>query len=276
MWYVLLTAAAVLLVFIAALRCRRGHKDWDELGRWRYAHRGWHDQPSVPENSMAAFRRAVENGFGAELDVHLMKDGRLAVIHDSSLRRTAGAEAVIEDLTAQELAQYRLEGTEERIPLLEDVLALFAGKAPLVVELKSERGNYNELTAATVALLDKYPVRYCIESFDPRCLIWLRKHRPEIVRGQLSQQFLRHREVVPLRKTTQFILSNLLMNFLTVPDFIAYRFSDRHCLALWLCRRLYGARELSWTIDSKEQLAQSEADGALPIFERFDPRGENV
>ena len=60
-----------------------------DLARWDYAHRGLHDKEvGSPENSLAAFKEAVESGYGAELDVHLLKDGNLAVIHDSSLFRT--------------------------------------------------------------------------------------------------------------------------------------------------------------------------------------------
>lgn len=269
-----LIPAAAGELYTLALRCRRDHPDWEYLRQWRYAHRGFHDKPVIPENSMAAFRRAVESGFGAELDVHLMKDGSLAVIHDSSLKRTAGADVAVEDLTAEELKQYRLEGTEETIPLLEEVLELFQDRAPLVVELKSERNNNDELTAATVALLDKYRVRYCIESFDPRCLVWLRKNRPEIVRGQLSEQFLRRGEGGNLSRPALFVLSNLLMNYRTVPDFISYRFEDRNCLSLRWCRKLYKVQEVNWTIRSAEEMAEAEKAGNLVIFERFDPRGD--
>lgn len=276
LWIVLILLILIILgeLYTLALRCRRGHPDWKFLRLWRYAHRGYHDKPTIPENSMAAFRRAVEHRFGAELDVHLMKDGRLAVIHDSSLKRTAGADVAVEDLTAEELKQYRLEGTDEQIPLLEEVLALFQDQTPLVVELKSERGNYNELAAATVAMLDKYRVRYCIESFDPRCLVWLRKNRPEIVRGQLSEQFLRHGHGTYLSRMARFILGNLLMNFRTVPDFIAYRFEDRGCLSLRWCRKFYKVQEVDWTIRSAEEMMEAEKAGNLVIFERFDPRGE--
>ena len=277
MWFLLILLALLVLgeLYTLSLRCRRGHPDWTYLRLWRYAHRGLHCKPAVPENSLAAFRRAVEAGFGAELDVHLMRDGHLAVIHDSSLRRTAGADVAVEDLTAEELKQYRLEGTDETIPLLEEVLPLFRDRAPLIVELKSERGNYNELTAATVALLERYRVRCCVESFDPRCLMWLRKNRPEIVRGQLSQQFLRH-EGISLGKLRQFILGNLLMNFLTVPDFIAYRFSDRDCLSLRWCRRFYRVREVNWTIRTAGEMAAAERAGNLVIFEQFNPKGETT
>ena len=152
--YVLLGLFVLLcLLYVLCLRCRR-RKDWDRFRKWRFAHRGFHDKPRIPENSLPAFRRAVQCGFGAELDVHLMKDGHLAVIHDASLLRTAGADVLVEDLTAEELKNYRLEGTEHHIPLLEEVLPIFAGKAPLIVELKAERGNAEALAAAACKLLD--------------------------------------------------------------------------------------------------------------------------
>ena len=94
---VLLVLIVLAELFLLMLRCRREHPGWKLLRQYRYAHRGYHDKPHIPENSMAAFRRAIEHGYGAELDVHLMKDGRLAVIHDASLKRTAGADVLVMD-----------------------------------------------------------------------------------------------------------------------------------------------------------------------------------
>jgi len=142
-------------IWVILLTCRRGHPAWETLRKFRYAHRGYHHKPTVPENSMAAFRQAVERGWGAELDVHLMKDGNLAVIHDSSLKRTAGADVEIEDLTKEDLPRYTLEESEEHIPLLEEVLALFCGKAPLIIELKAARGNHAALSEAVAKLPSK-------------------------------------------------------------------------------------------------------------------------
>ena len=271
---ILIVLLVLFLLYILCLRCRRGKADWAHLRKWRYAHRGFHDrEKGVPENSLAAFKRAASNGFGAELDVHLMKDGKLAVIHDASLLRTAGADVYIEDLTAGELENYRLEGTEQRIPLLEEVLPLFVGRAPLIVELKAERGNADALAAAACKLLDKHHVTYCIESFDPRCLMWLWANRPDVVRGQLSENFRRHGDAQNLPGVVRWVLSSLLLNARTRPDFIAYRFEDRKCLSLRLCRGLYGAQEFSWTIRSRADMDAAERDGALVIFECFDPRG---
>ncbi len=260
-------------LYLFALRCRKGHAAWDTLRRYRYAHRGLHDKPTIPENSMAAFRRAVENGYGAELDVHLMADGNLAVIHDASLKRTAGADVYIEDLTAADLKDYRLEESDEHIPLLEEVLALFEGQTPLIVELKAERGNHNALASAAMEVLDRYDTAYCVESFDPRCIRWLKENRPEVVRGQLSEQFLRHpKDGAKQSKAVLWLLGNLLTNIATRPDFIAYRFSDRNTPSVRLCRALYGVQEVNWTITTKQDMAAAENAGNLVIFERFDPK----
>ena len=79
------------LVLLLLLRCRKGNETWAKLKPQRYAHRGYHDKPTIPENSMPAFRRAIEHGWGAELDVHLLRDGTLAVFHDSDLKRAISA-----------------------------------------------------------------------------------------------------------------------------------------------------------------------------------------
>ena len=273
LWILLAIILLIALLYILCLRCRR-RADWERFRGWRYAHRGFHDKPRIPENSIPAFRRAVQCGFGAELDVHLMKDGHLAVIHDASLLRTAGADVEIEDLTAEDLSRYTLEDTEYHIPLLEEVLPIFAGKAPLIVELKAERGNADALADAACKLLDKHRgVTYCMESFDPRCLAWLWQNRPDVVRGQLSENFARHGDGKSLPGVVRWVLRNLLLNCRTRPDFIAYRFEDRSCLSLRLCRTLYGAQEFSWTIRSRSDMETAEEDGALVIFEQFDPRG---
>ena len=224
---------AVLLFFLiwtAMLHGRRNHPAWPVLERFRYAHRGLHDGAAgIPENSLAAFRLAAEHGYGAELDVHLTRDGRLAVIHDDSLLRTAGADVKASQLTAAQLGKYRLEGTDEKIPFLEEVLPLFQGKSPLIVELKVE-GNAAALAKATCDLLDQYQVDYCIESFHPLAVRWLKKHRPDVCRGQLSENFLKTR--TGLGRGADFVMTHLLTSFLTTPDFIAYNLHHRRRLGL--------------------------------------------
>jgi len=276
MKYVLFALAVLIAVLVAVFHyltsCRKGHPAWQTLKKYRYAHRGCHDKPAVPENSMEAFRRAVERGFGAELDVHLMKDGTLAVIHDASLKRTAGAEVKIEDLTVEELKNYHLEESEETIPLFDDVLALFEKKTPLIIELKVERENYAALSEAVARRLDSYTGDYCIESFDPRAVSWFRKHRPDTCRGQLSQNFFRDQNS-KLPGILKFLMTNLLVNVIARPDFVAYNHQHRHGLAPWWCRKLHGAVEFCWTVTDKEAMERLEEEKAGIIFERFDPEG---
>lgn len=270
-WIILAVLLGLAVLWLIAIFCRRKKNAFSTLNAHNYAHRGLHDAKNgVPENSLLAFRLAVEHGYGAELDVHLTRDGRLAVMHDESLRRTAGVARDLRDMTEEELAACRLEGTDEKVPFLEEVLPIFEGKAPLVVEIKPCKGNHAELTRRTCELLDRYPkLDYCIESFDPRVLWWLRRHRPEIVRGQLSSNFMKERSGLAL--IVRFILTNLLTGFLTAPDFIAYNYDCRRNLSLRLCRAIWRVQEFSWTIRSAENAKTALDDGCLIIFEHCVP-----
>ena len=106
-----------------------------------YAHRGFHGEEGIPENSMAAFKKAKELGYGMELDVQLTKDGVMVIHHDYDLKRTCGVNKKIQDLTYRELCRYRLMGTKERIPRFIEVLGEIDGKVPLLIELKMETCN---------------------------------------------------------------------------------------------------------------------------------------
>lgn len=255
--------AGLALLYLLSLKGRTGHPALPTLKAALYAHRGLHGD-GRPENSLAAFCAAVNSGCGAELDVHLSRDGVPVVIHDSSLARTAGVDRRVNDMTADELLQCTLENTSERIPLFEEVLSLFDGKTPLIIELKTDRGNHAALCEAVCALLDKYHGPYAIESFDPRCLLWLKKHRPAIVRGQLCQNFFKSRDVAFFLRG---ILTSLCMNILTRPDFIAYRYEHRRDLPFTLCRRLWHITAVYWTLRDKKALDDALDDSAMVIFE---------
>lgn len=258
----------ICLLYVLSLQGRRTHPGMAALRGWRYAHRGLHNE-TRPENSMAAFRAALENGYGIEFDLHLLKDGNLGVMHDSVLLRTTGCQGTMEELATEDLKRYHLGGTEETIPEFRQVLELFDGKAPLIIELKSEKGNAAKLTETACRMLEGYHGPYCIESFDPYCIRWLYKNRPDIIRGQLAYNSLNIENGFPW--LVRFITSFYLENFLTRPDFIAYEFGTRKTLSNFLCRRLWGIQGVSWTLRTHEQFDEAVKEGWLPIFEKFIP-----
>ena len=265
LWIVLI----LLILYLLSLRGRSGYPGVEKLRGWNYAHRGLHGQ-GVPENSLAAFRKAVEHGYGAEFDVHLLRDGGLAVIHDSTLKRTTGRDGRVEELSVDELGEYYLEATGETIPTFQEVLEVFSGKTPIIIELKPQDGNHEALCMAVCAALIGYEGVWCIESFDPRVVYWLRKNRPDIIRGQLSENYFRKpHSKLPL--ILKLILAFHLENFLCRPDFIAYDYETRKVPSNPICRKLWGLEAVSWTLRSPEEHATALKEGWIPIFENYQP-----
>jgi glycerophosphoryl diester phosphodiesterase len=264
----LILIAVICILLLFSIRGRVGHKGLQVLRGWSYAHRGLHGE-NCPENSMAAFRKALDNGYGIEFDVHLLADGNLAVMHDSSLKRTCGCDGIMEELTTEELDKYFLEGTQETIPQFRQVLELFDGKAPLIIELKAHDGNAAQLTETACKMLEHYHGDYCIESFDPRCLLWLKEHRPELVRGLLSENYMKGTLKLPF--LLRLMLTYQFGNFLFQPDFIAYRYPDRQTLTNDLCRKFWKMQGVSWTLKTPEEYDTAVSEGWIPIFEGFLP-----
>ena len=265
--YIILILIPLFQLYLISLMGRGQNQELNKFLSFRYAHRGLHNKPSIPENSLNAFSAAVKNGYGIELDLHLMADGKLAVIHDSSLLRTAGVDIKIEDLTEADLKKYYLEGTRSHIPTFTQVLKRVNGKVPLLIELKSE-GNVKPLCEAVANELLGYKGDYMIESFDPRCINWFRKNRPETVRGQLTQNFFRDK-ASKLPFPLKLILSTLILNVWAAPDFIAIRFSDRKSLSNKICLKYWKLKGFVWTIDKAENLEKAEAEGYGIIFENI-------
>ena len=233
-----------------------------------YAHRGLFDNRKIPENSIGAFRKAMEKGVGMELDLQLTKDGRVVVFHDYTLERMCGKKVLLSSLTWEELKQERLLGTEYGIPLFEEVLNLVDGRVPLLIELKGEDKN-DELCWKTAPLLDAYSGEFCLESFNPLLLRWFVKHRPDMLRGQLVTNTL---EEQPKRnKLVNFFLTYMLLNFLSRPDFIACDGRYQKGLSFFVCRKIFKTPFFMWTVKKKELLVYNHRRGDRSIFEGFEP-----
>lgn len=241
---------------------------WQHLIGWDYAHRGLYNNRNIPENSIAAFKRAVDHGYGIELDVHLTVDNQLVVFHDDTLVRMCGVNKKISDMPLADIREYTLLDSEESIPLFSDVLKLVNGRVPLIIELKVDRSNQNLLCPLVWQLLKKYKGSYCIESFHPFALQWFKRHQPQVVRGQLSCNFFKespHCDLVLL------LMTHLMTNFFTHPDFIAYKYLDIDNMAFRINQKLFRIMTVVWTIKNQPayELYKNKVD--VIIFEGFEP-----
>lgn len=263
--YILLGLIAALFFIYAFILVFPGIKGKRVKGFERfftdYAHRGlWGD--AIPENSLAAFKRAADNGFGMELDVRLSKDGVVYVFHDNSLKRMTGLNRNFSDLNSDEIDRLRLLGTSERIPRFSDVLKAVDGRVPIMVELKGENFDHSVCVAAD-ELLRNYSGSYCVESFNPVYVGWYKKNRPEIMRGQL---------VDSKKKFLSILIAALTFNFYNRPDFISYKFDRYNAFALMLATKLWGAVRVVWTLKSEEDLRAVKGEVSARIFEGFIPK----
>lgn len=234
-----------------------------------YAHRGLFDNDShAPENSLAAFRKAVEAGYGIEWDVQLSKDDVPVIFHDATLNRMCGAEGHVWDYTLEELKGFRLADSEESIPTLEEALKLVNGKVPLIIEYKLDRVQ-TRVCELSDQLLRGYKGAYCVESFHPLALIWYRKNRPHIMRGQLSGELWK--EDKKYRGLQFYALAYLLPNVVTRPDFVAYNHLHRKNWSRKLFAFLGGV-SVCYTVKSQEEYEEARKHFSMIIFDSFIPK----
>lgn len=257
-----------LLYLLMIMPRMAGRPDTTPFRSFLYAHRGLHDNAGdAPENSLRAFQKAADAGFGIELDIQMTKDHIPVVFHDFTLKRICGGEGKICDYTYEELQRFRLCGSDQTIPKFEDVLKCVDGRVPLIVELKIEITD-TSICSAGDRLLSEYKGMYCIESFNPLGVLWYRRHRKNVVRGQLSDAFLKEGEY---RGPLYFLLQNLMFNWLGRPDFVAYNHRYPKELSRRLCRGLYHNMAAAWTIKSQEQLKAAGKYFDIYIFDSFVP-----
>ncbi len=225
------------------------------VGAQDYAHRGLHG-PGVPENSLAAFRAAVEAGLGIELDVQRSGDGQAVVFHDSTLERLTGTEGEIGRYSAEQLGRIALEGSAETIPTLRQVLAVIGGRVPVLIEIKTQRRDrVAALCLAVRRVLEGYVGHHAVISFDPRVSRWYCRHSSHTVRA------------LTIREGEDRALAGMIRRRLALwharPDFLTYdirdlpsRFATR--------QRARGLPIVTWTVSSamhrERALLQADAD----------------
>lgn len=222
-----------------------------------YAHRGLHG-PHVPENSLAAFERAVAAGYGIECDIRSSADGMPYVFHDERLDRLTGAVGRFAGKTSGEIADLALSDGSS-IPTLAAMLALVAGRVPILLEVKNDRASPLGLCRAIVAQLAHYPGPVAVMSFDVRVSGWFARARPRIARGLV----LSRRDHPPGAVDRRHALAISRAR----PHFLACDVRDLpNRLAIEARGR--GRPILCWTVRTPAQWKRAERYADQPIFEQ--------
>jgi glycerophosphoryl diester phosphodiesterase len=230
------------------------------------AHRGLHDD-LVDENSLSAFKKAVDHNFPIELDVHLTNDGNLIVFHDDNFERMTGFYGNVCEANDCDLLKLRLKYSKERIPYLEDVLDLVDGKVPLLIEIKNRKNVIGPTECTLARALSKYDGECAIQSFNPYTLEWFKKNAPSVIRGQLSGDFRGE----SLAWHSKFLLKNLLLCGLSRPSFIAY---DSRCIPSFpiVIAQRCGIPIIAWTVKSHDEEDKVKSYCKNIIFEGYTPQ----
>jgi glycerophosphoryl diester phosphodiesterase len=230
------------------------------------AHRGLHNAAAgVIENTASAFAAAIAGGYAIECDLQISADGEAMVHHDDSLGRLTDGKARLDALTAAELKRVPYKATADRMLTLGELFDLVAGKATLVLELKSRFDGDLRLSQRAAKILACYAGPAAVMSFDPTPIAELRRLAPSLRRGLVAQR-RDTSDDEPSMPAGKFV-SALLMARL---NFLAYRVRDLDDAYPRLAR-LLGRPLLTWTVRraADREFAKTRADQI--IFEGFRP-----
>lgn len=223
-----------------------------------FAHRGLHG-PGIPENTLAAFERAIDRGLGIELDIQRSSDGQAMVFHDWDLDRLTDATGPAGRLNASQLGAIALSGTDQTIPSLRQVLDLVAGRVPMLIEIKSRAGqNMGALCLPVRRTLEGYGGPHAIMSFDPRVSRWFADHSSLTVRGLVMSE--ENDKALPGRLRRHFAL------WQARPDFLAYDIRDLPA-RFPAAQRARGLPIATWTVRSADHRVRAAEHADAPIAE---------
>lgn len=209
------------------------------------AHRGIFNNLNIPENSLRAFKLAVNRNIDIELDVQLTKDEKLVVFHDYNLYRMTHKNLSLKKCTYKEIKKFNLLDTDQNIPLLEEVLDIVDGKILINIEIKNTDRKKKTLDILN-KVLSNYNGKVIIQTFHSKYLSLINKYYPSYTKGLLIS-------------TPEILLDNLVdskANLIKLkPDFLAYN------KELIKSKKVQHIRKkipiFSWTIKNKEEKISS-------------------
>jgi len=242
-------------------------QEW--LTRYLYSHRGLFDNSGdAPENSLAAFQASVQNGYGMELDVQAAGDGTPIVFHDFTLNRMTDARGPVARLDHKALGSLRLLQSQECIPTFAEMLECVAGRAPLLIEIKTPKGvRIGPLESRIAGLLAHYKGLFAVQSFNPDSVAWFVENAPAFTRGQIAQNFISRPER-GLGWRQRLGWGKLWSCAVSQPHFISYNVRDLPGPATRNVRR-QRIPLLCWTVRTPQQAAIARRYADSFIFEGF-------
>lgn len=229
------------------------------LTRRPIAHRGYHDlNRSRWENTLSAFDAAIERDYAIECDVHLSADGVPVVFHDSVLNRLAGRDGFVHEMSAAELNQLKVGGTDDHIPTLAEMLARVRGRVPLVIELKGVEGKDTGLVAAVAQTLEGYRGEAAIMSFDHWLVRRFADEAPGIPAGLTAEK-----RTIPALEAHFSMLAHPI-------SFVSFGVSDLPNPFVSFVREKLAMPIITWTVRNEEARAATFAHADQMTFEGFE------
>ena len=224
------------------------------------AHRGLHKNKIIPENSMLAFKAAIEKNYAIEFDINITKDNQIVVFHDDDLNRLCNKKENIEDESYDFLKDLNLYESNEKIPLLKELLDEVAGKIPLIIEIKKHK-NIGLLENILLEMLKEYKGEYFICSFEKDILLWLEKNKPKEIRGLIF-------ESLPIKFKKYEKIAFLYKYFKSKADFISLEDKLIDSSIYDFCKKKK-LDILVWTIKDKKSFQNIDKKVSAVIFENF-------
>ena len=232
------------------------------------AHRGLHDeQNGIIENTVSAFAAAITGRYGIECDLQISGDGEAMVYHDDALGRLSDGKGRLDAMTAAELKRVPFRATADRMMTLGELCDFVAGRATLLLELKSPLAADRPLAARAAKVLSGYGGQAAVMSFDPAQIADLRAIAPRLTRGIA----VRNHAWAEVAATPSRALSALLHSLRARPQFIAYSIANLPALLPTVARNLFGLPLLAWTVRSTDDQRKAARYADQMIFEGFRP-----
>jgi glycerophosphoryl diester phosphodiesterase len=244
--------------------------DW--LTAQPVAHRGLHDLAAgVVENTASAFASAIAGGFAIETDLQISSDGEAMVHHDFALGRLTLGSRQLAAMTAAGLKEVPFKATSDRMMTLAELLNFVAGRAPMLIELKSRFDGDMRLVRRAAEVLKTYAGPFALMSFDPGPIAELRTLAPAFTRGIVAERRYVDSEWRDLSDSQKRSLAFLLHAKRSRPHFIAYHVNDLPSPGPWIARNVFGKPLLAWTVRTDAERARAKRRADQMIFEGFRP-----